>query len=225
MSVMGTENTDDRVRSGDPFRHLDEAIERCPALGSIRASIGAAFVTLDRAAIEGNTIFLCGNGGSASDAEHFAAELLKGFERRRALPAVERGRLSERLGSALEQGIAAIPLTGFVSARTAIANDTDGRLEFAQLAYTLMRRGDVLVGISTSGNSENIVLAAQAARARRGSVIALVGADGGALATAADLAVRVPASRTLEVQELHLPVYHTLALMLESSLMGRAASS
>lgn len=205
--------------------HLAELSERLPVLRPIAADIAAAFALLDATFDAGRQVLVCGNGGSAADAEHFAGELLKGFESKRPLA---RGYgLPDGLDAKLQRGLPVIPLTGFVSLRTAVANDCDGRLEFAQLVEALGRPGDVLVGLSTSGRSANICLAAQVAKGKAMRVLSLTGSGGssgagggGPLATLADVAVRVPAERTRLVQELHLPIYHTLCLMLESARFG-----
>ncbi|MFU8828353.1 MAG: SIS domain-containing protein, partial [Phycisphaerales bacterium] len=189
-------------------------------LGAIRAQVLSAFELLRDHLTAGGTIYLCGNGGSAADAEHWAGELVKGFESRRPLTPDEHSNLPTDLASRLQRGIRAVPLTGFMSLRTAVANDIAGEMEFAQLAWTFCTQRDVLVGISTSGNSRNVILAMQAARARGAKTLALVGSGGGTMADLADLAVRVPATRTLHVQEQHLPVYHCLSLMLEDHFFG-----
>lgn len=196
-------------------RHIDDLEVRHPSLASIREGVERAFEVLRGCVASGGTIYLCGNGGSAADAEHWAGELVKGFESRRPLNEAERDGLPSDLADRLQRGIRAVPLTGFVSLRTAVANDIAGEMEFAQLAWTFCGPGDVLVGISTSGNSRNVVLAMQAASARGARTMALVGHAGGRMAEIADCSVRVPASRTLHVQEQHLPVYHCLSLMLE----------
>lgn len=201
-------------------RHLDDLESRHPALASVREQVVAGFELLRECVASSGTIYLCGNGGSAADAEHWAGELVKGFESKRPLPAQERSGLVPELADRLQQGIRAVPLTGFVSLRTAVANDIAGDMEFAQLAWTFCKPGDVLVGISTSGNSKNVVLAMQAANARGAKTLALVGSGGGSMAEMADHAIRVPAKRTLHVQEQHLPVYHCLSLMLEDHFFG-----
>ncbi len=207
-------------RSPTVSRHVDDLEQRHPALASIRSQIERAFDVLRDCVASGGTIYLCGNGGSAADAEHWAGELIKGFESKRPLTSEERDGLAPDLADRLQRGIRAVPLTGFVSLRTAVANDVAGEMEFAQLAWTFCKPGDVLVGISTSGNSRNVVLAMQAASARGATALALVGHDGGAMAELAACAVRVPATRTLHVQEQHLPVYHCLSLMLEDHFFG-----
>lgn len=201
-------------------RHLDDLESRHPALASVREQVVAGFELLRECVASSGTIYLCGNGGSAADAEHWAGELVKGFESKRPLPAQERSGLVPELADRLQQGIRAVPLTGFVSLRTAVANDIAGEMEFAQLAWTFCTPGDVLVGISTSGNSRNVVLAMQAASGKGAKTLALVGAGGGSMAGIADHAIRVPAKRTLHVQEQHLPVYHCLSLMLEDHFFG-----
>lgn len=199
-------------------RHLDELIGRRPALGACRAEIVRAYELLLTMHADGGTLYLCGNGGSAADAEHWAGELMKSFELRRHGVGVEG--VSEPLRSKLEQGVRAVPLTGFVSLRTAVANDTGADVEFAQPVWVLAKPGDVVCGITTSGNSANVCLALEAGRARGAATLALTGAGGGRCAELADVCVAVPESRTLLVQELHLPVYHTLSLMLEAALFG-----
>ncbi len=200
--------------------HLDAAITRHPALETIRSDIESAFVLLHDTVTPDGTIYLCGNGGSASDAEHFTAELMKGFELVRPLTDDERAGISPAIADTLQRGIRAVPLTGFVSLRTAVANDLDAIVEFAQPLSVLGRSGDALIAISTSGNSKNIVAVAEVAKARGMAVLALTGTGGGELSRYADVLVAAPVSRTLEVQELHLPIYHTLSLMLEGALFG-----
>ena len=204
--------------------HLEDLEQRHPALAAVRGSVEEAFETLRECVGSGGTIYLCGNGGSAADAEHWAGELVKGFESKRPLTDDERsglsGDLAGDLADRLQRGIRAVPLTGFVSLRTAVANDVAGEMEFAQLAWTFCGPGDVLIGISTSGNSRNVLLAMQAAAAKGAKTMALVGNGGGTMGEIADCAVRVPATRTLHVQEQHLPVYHCLCLMLEDHFFG-----
>lgn len=200
--------------------HLAALIARRPELAPIRADIAAAnrlFVDCYRA---GGTALFCGNGGSAADSDHWAGELLKGFESRRPLPADQRAGLPPELAGKLQGGLPAIPLTGFPALRTAVANDIDPVLEFAQLVQAFGRPGWLFVGLSTSGNAGNVCAAAAVARACGMRVLGLTGAGGGRLAGLCDLCLRVPSARTCEVQELHLPIYHTLCLMLEDAMFG-----
>jgi D-sedoheptulose 7-phosphate isomerase len=195
--------------------HLDDLMRRLPQLASIAADITSAFALIERSYRAQGTLYLCGNGGSAADCEHWAGELLKGFESHRPLPADHK--LPPELSRLLQQALPAIPLTGFMGLRSAFANDVEPRADYAQLVWGLGRAGDVLVGISTSGNAQNVCLAAKAARAKGLSVLALTGAKGGQLALLADVVIKAPETRTLLVQELHLPIYHTLCLMLEDA--------
>lgn len=201
-------------------RHLEQLGQRHPALKECAADIQTAFEMIRDSFRQGGTLLICGNGGSAADAEHWAGELLKGFESKRPLSGEERQGLRPELAQQLQGAMRAIPLTGFLSLRTAYNNDVNPKLEFAQLVWALGRPGDVLVGISTSGNSESVLFAVETARAKGLKTIGLSGLTGGKLRAEADLCLRVPASRTLEVQEYHLPIYHVLCLMLEDEFFG-----
>lgn len=201
-----------RVEDSDALAAL---LAQHPELASCRSEIAAAFRALAACFRRGGRVYLCGNGGSAADCEHWAGELLKGFYSRRP-PRLRSGRLPVALRR-LQEGLPAIPLTGFPALRTAVANDIAGELEFAQLVWALGRPGDVLVALSTSGNARNVALAARAARARRMRIVGLTGARGGRLRRLARPCIRVPAERTHLIQELHLSVYHTLCLALETA--------
>lgn len=195
--------------------HLTALLARRPELSVCSGEIRAAYATLRTCFRNGGRIYLCGNGGSAADCEHWAGELLKGFYSKRPVRLSRRKSLPTELRG-LQGGLPAIPLTGFLSLRTAFANDVDPALEFAQLVWALGRPGDVLVGISTSGNARNVGLAARAARLRRMTVVGLSGANGGKLRRLADPCIRVPATQTHLIQEMHLAIYHTLCLALEA---------
>jgi D-sedoheptulose 7-phosphate isomerase len=175
----------------------------------------------------GGKLLVCGNGGSASDSEHMVADLMKGFVDARPLPVEERRRLSElagadgrELANILQGALPAIALGSNGALTTAVANDLSFDAVFAQQVYGLGRPGDVLLAISTTGISRNVVFAAYVARLREMGVIVLTGRDGGTLAQLADVAIRVPADRVYEIQEMHLPVYHALALALERAIFG-----
>jgi D-sedoheptulose 7-phosphate isomerase len=191
---------------------LDNLISRRPELASCRDSIQSAYDELVTCFTRGGRLYLCGNGGSASDAEHIAGELLKGFDRRRApkLPAEANPTLQH-----LQGGLPAIPLTGFPALRTAVANDMAGELEFAQLVYALGREGDVLLSLTCSGNARNVGLALETARIHKMRTIVLTGRTGGKARALADIAICAPADEVYLIQELHLPIYHTLCLALE----------
>ncbi len=169
-------------------------------------------------------MLVCGNGGSASDSEHLVADMMKGFLGRRPLAAEDRadleragGERGREIADGLQGGLAAVALGTEGALATAIANDMRFDLVFAQQVHVLGRAGDALVAISTSGNSANVVNAAHVARSRGMAVIALTGRDGGEIAEVADVAIRVPADRVFEIQELHMPVYHAVALALEQA--------
>lgn len=203
-------------------RFFEELADRQPELAPCAEPLIRA-ATLAAAAIEsGGKLLVCGNGGSAADALHIAGELGKGFISRRPLSA----RVKEKLKNAcpaispdmlekLQWGLPVVPLLGSDSLFTAVANDTDAELVFAQQLYALGMPGDVLFAISTSGNAKNVVAAAALARGMGISVIALSGLGGGRLGTLADVKILVPAIEPFRVQELHVPVYHAFCAALE----------
>jgi len=175
----------------------------------------------------GGTLFLCGNGGSFADAFHISAELMKSFKRKRPLPAYRRKWFKDLprgdiLAESLEEGLRVIVLGANHSLSSAVENDNPTRnMIFAQELYSLARQGDVLLGISTSGNAENIFYAAITAKALGLTVILLTGREGGKISEIADISVKAPAVETSRVQELHAIVYHALCEMLEASLCER----
>ena len=175
----------------------------------------------------GGKLIVCGNGGSAADAQHIAGELLKGFCEKRRLPPGERSALcalgedGERLAEGLQSPVPVISLHGETAFSTAWANDCDPALVYAQQTYALCREGDVFLGISTSGNAENVRLAAVAAKARGAFTAALTGAGGGLLGAVCDVTVAVPETETYKVQELHLPVYHAVCLCVEKEMFAK----
>lgn len=171
-----------------------------------------------------------GNGGSAADCEHISGELLKGFRLKRAIPAADADTLArlygdtgKKLATMLQRGLSAIPLCSMTSLSTAVANDTDAEMVYAQQVYAAGRPGDVLLGISTSGNAANVCSAARVAKAFGMRAVGLTGADGGALHTLCDVSIRVPAREVYRIQEYHLPVYHCLCAMLELEFFGAQA--
>lgn len=196
---------------------LHDLLARLPSLRACAEDISRGFELMQQSLLAGGKLLLCGNGGSAADAEHWAGELLKGFVHPRRLSEEAARDLPENLRNGLQWAIPAIPLTGFTSLSTAFANDINAELIFAQLVWGLGKSGDVLVALSTSGNSKNICHAAKAARARGLRVLALTGQSGGALRALSDICIGVPATFTPLVQEYHLPIYHCLSLMLEDA--------
>lgn len=165
-------------------------------------------------------LLVCGNGGSAADSQHIVGELMKGFMLERGLPIdvkdAFRSYGAEKLGASLQGALPAISLVSETALITAISNDCDGNTIFAQQVYGLMRKKDVLLCLSTSGNSENVVNAAITAKVKGGRVVSIVGANGGKLAEISDAVIKVPSTVTAEIQEYTLPIYHTLCAMLEA---------
>lgn len=203
----------------------EELLLRYPALSSCMADFDRAFEALLLCIRNDGKMLLAGNGGSAADSEHIAGEMMKSFLFYREIDkdfndSLESlyGEEGVKLARDLEGGIPAIPLTTMPAISTAFANDVNPKATFAQLVQTLGRRGDVFIGISTSGNSENILLALMAAKARGLVTITLTGEGGGKCAGLSDICIRVPETETFKVQELHLPVYHALCAMLEAEL-------
>ncbi len=205
--------------------HLEHLLQRHPRLISLRPKLEQAYQLLLHCFRSGHGILLCGNGGSAADADHWAGELMKGFESLRPLSSERSQGLDPQLAAQLQRGLPAIPLTGFPALRSAVANDMAPHLEYAQLVEALGQADWILVCISTSGNALNVCKAAEVARARGMQILSLTGAGGGALAQLSDCCLAVPCARTCEAQELHLPIYHCLCLMLEESLFVEPAHS
>ena len=201
---------------------LDNLVSRYTSLGACRDDIERAFDLLARCFSTDHKLLIGGNGGSAADSEHVVGELMKGFMKKRAIGTAAREKLrkscpdeAEYLGERLQGALPAISLTGSPALATAFSNDVDPAMSFAQQVFGLGRAGDALLAISTSGNSKNLIHAANVARAFGLSTVALTGEDGGRLAALANVAIRVPERATYRVQELHLPVYHALCAMLE----------
>jgi D-sedoheptulose 7-phosphate isomerase len=211
---------------------IGETVARHPLLRGCETDLRAALALLEATFARGGKLLLCGCGGSAADCDHITGELMKGFRLSRPLPADVRTAIGDvagaeagtRLSNGLQRGLPCISLTGSPALATAIANDMDPVLVFAQQTLVLGRPGDCLLGISTSGNAASVVAAFQVARALGLRTIAVTGREGGASAPLADVAVRVPADRTHEVQELHLPVYHALCLALEERFFGETVN-
>lgn len=197
---------------------IDELIMRYPALSVCKGDILAAFDVLSNSFASGGKLLVCGNGGSAADAEHIVGELVNKFKKRRPLPPKVAERLSPELSSRLMGALPAVSLVSMTGFLSAAANDIDWNVAFAQEVMGLACSGDILLAISTSGNSPNCVYAAQVAKAKGGVAIALTGASPSKLSQVCDISIRVPEAETFKIQELHLPVYHALCAMLEEEL-------
>lgn len=206
----------------EPMKYLEELVKRYPVLDAVKDDVRKAYELLEACYEQGGKLLIAGNGGSCADAEHIVGELMKGFVKRRevsdffaeCLRNADEVRGAE-LAKKLQGGLPAIALTGHAGLSTAYLNDVDGDLIFAQQTYGYGRPGDVLIGISTSGNAKNVMYAMTVAKALGMKTIGLTGKDGGALKREADVSVVVPETETFKIQELHLPVYHALCLMLE----------
>ena len=211
----------------NPLKHVDVLIERYPELKSQRENVILAYHILEESYSNGGKLLIAGNGGSAADAEHIVGELMKGVENPRKLKEVEveklkciNGELGEVLGAHLQGGLSAIALNGHFALSTAYMNDCEPLLCFAQQVNGYGREGDVFLGISTSGNSKNIIYAATVAKAKGMKVIGLTGAKDSKLSGIADVTIRSSQTRTYMIQEHHLPIYHCLCLMLEDRFFG-----
>ena len=207
-----------------PRELLEDLISRYPALNNCKDDIWMAYELLKRAYERGGKLLIAGNGGSAADAEHIVGELMKGFEKKRAIPETFAQRMTDvdeeiakKLVPHLQGALPAIALVNHVSLSTAFANDVNPVMGFAQQLYGYGRETDVFLAITTSGNSENVLYACAVAKAKGMKILALSGGDGGKVRKYADVLVTVPEKECYKIQELHLPIYHAWCLMLETA--------
>lgn len=208
-------------------KHLELLLERYPALRVCKSEIIKAYDILETSFTDGRKLLVCGNGGSASDSEHIVGELMKEFKLKRkvfakqaeAMQAIDL-ELGATLAQHLQGALPAITLTAHSSLTTAFMNDSEPVLVFAQQVNGYGKEGDSFLGISTSGNSMNVLYAAVTAKARGLKVIGLTGQRDSKLSRLADVCIRVPETETYKIQELHLPVYHCLCMMLEDHFFG-----
>ena len=208
-------------------KHVELLISRYPVLECCEDSIIRAYFMLEESYAAGHKLLVAGNGGSAADSEHIVGELMKGFKLARKLDEAISQKLineSEELGKTLAENLQgalpAIALDGHPALSTAYMNDCEPLLCFAQQVNGYGAEGDVFLGISTSGNSKNILYAAVTAHAKGMKVIGLTGAKDSKLDVLSDVCIKVPQTETYMIQELHLPVYHCLCLMLEDRFFG-----
>jgi D-sedoheptulose 7-phosphate isomerase len=206
---------------------IDDLINRHPRLEPVRIELGKAAETLITCYKKGGKVLVCGNGGSSSDSDHIVGELMKGFESTRPLEKALKKILSETggergkyLASNLQHALPAISLSAHSALITAVVNDIEGDLIFAQQVVGYGNPGDVLIALSTSGNAQNVRDAALTARAKGMTIIGITGEDGGKLRPLCDILINVNGTGTAHIQELHLPVYHTLSRMVENGLFG-----
>lgn len=211
------------MKSNDNFNFIENLVKRYPELSVCRPKIEKAVAAILDVYSSGGKILLCGNGGSAADCEHIAGELLKGFITKRTPESHELMGLTLALGSEncakkLQRGIPAIPLPSITGAVSAFANDVDPELVYAQLVFSLGKSSDLLVCLSTSGNSKNIVNAARVAKALGIKTLALTGESGGELKKICDITITAPECETYKIQEYHLPIYHAICAEAERIL-------
>ena len=215
-----------------PERHLmnyiDSLISRYPKLELIKEDVIKGYLIIEECYEKGGKLLVAGNGGSAADSEHIAGELMKRFKIPRPVDEGFANKLKQidkergvYLAENLERSLTAIPLVAHEALTTAYINDVDGKGVFGQQLLGYGREGDVFLGISTSGNSENIINAAVTAKALGIKIIALTGKNDSKISDIADVAVKVPETETYMVQELHLPIYHCWCLMLEDRFFGK----
>ena len=222
MKCMNKAVDNDRAQALTAMRK--ELIERYPRLENAMESIDLAAQMMVDTYERGGTVLVCGNGGSAADSEHIVGELMKGFMSLRPIDEAQREALSNGLDndilSKLQRGIPAISLPSQSAVISAYANDVDPELVYAQLVFGYGREQDMLIGLSTSGNSKNVVAAAKVAKAMGLGTLALTGARESRLSELCDVTVRAPETETFKVQELHLPIYHYLCAYVEKYLFG-----
>ena len=201
--------------------HLDLLIKQYPVLGECMGQVAEATELVIACFERGGKVLICGNGGSAADSGHISGELLKGFLLRRPVPQALRAALGDELADRLQCGLPAVDLTCNGAIISAAANDLGADVAYAQQVLALGRAGDVLLGISTSGNAANVANALAVARVMGMGSIALTGRAGGRAAGLADVAIRVPADETWRVQEYHLPLYHAVCAAVEAHFFAQ----
>lgn len=209
------------------MKHIDLLIERYPSLEPVKQELIDAYLIMEESYSKGGKLLVAGNGGSAADSEHIVGELMKGFKMPRKVTSEFADSLKsvdEELGTVLAENLQgalpAIALDGHSALTTAYMNDCEPLLCFAQQVNGFGKPEDVFLGISTSGNSKNILYAATVAKAKGMKVIGLTGAKDSKLMKYADVCVKATNTETYMIQELHLPIYHCWCLMLEDKFFG-----
>ena len=191
---------------------MQELLNRYPKLSECSEWIENALELIIETYKNGGKVLVCGNGGSAADSEHIVGELMKGFMKKRP---VNDKRIPEELRKSLQGGLPAISLPSQCAILSAFINDVDPEMMYAQLVYGYAKENDLLIGISTSGNSKNVVRAVEVAKCIGVKTLSLTGAKESKLSELSDVTIRVPETETYKVQELHLPVYHYLCAKTE----------
>lgn len=201
---------------------LNELLNRYPSLCDCKEEIEKAADAIITCYEKGGKVLLCGNGGSCADCEHIVGELMKGFLKKRPLDAIKKAEMKsncnlvdDELLSRLQGGLPAIAIPSITALNSAFCNDVDPELVYAQPLMSLAKENDILIGISTSGNSKNVFGAVKVAKALGIKVIGLTGKSGGKLKETADICICAPENETFKIQELHLPIYHYLCAAVE----------
>lgn len=211
----------------NPHKYLVQLIERRPDLSPVQKDLENAFSIILESQLSGGKLLIAGNGGSAADALHIEGELIKGFNQPRPIDPLQVKKLEAvhpvmgaHLGKLLQKPIRAQALTAATALMTAIINDTSSDVVFAQQVFGYGKANDIFLAITTSGNSRNVLYAAITARSMGIKTVALTGNSGGLIKELVDVVICAPGENTPQIQESHLPIYHTLCLMLEEALFS-----
>lgn len=202
---------------------LNELFNRYPELCDAEKSIVSAFEKLQKTFLNKGKLLVCGNGGSAADSDHIVGELVKGFKLKRELPSWMKEKFNEageHLANCLQMGLPTINLSAQTALISAISNDNGADMIFAQQVFVYGQKNDCLLGLSTSGNSKNIVAACKVANVLGINTIGMTGEKKCEMDEICDIVIKVPSSITFKIQEFHLPVYHALCAMLEEEFFG-----
>ena len=208
--------------------YLRDCLKSLPELETIKKELEQAFRVLVACFNAGGKLLICGNGGSAADADHIVGECMKKFNLRRTLSREDQAKIIESnsdskglLLSHLQRSLPAISLSAHGALMTAISNDESAEMIFAQQVFGYGKKGDVLIGLSTSGNSKNVIHALNVAQIFQLKTICITGESGGRMNTlSCDVIIRAPAQETFKVQQYHLAVYHCLCAMVEAEIFG-----
>lgn len=207
---------------------IEELFTEIPALEICREDVEKAFSIIKQCYLDKGKIMVCGNGGSAADSEHIVGELMKGFIIKREIPDGDKEMIriafpedADYLAENLQGSLPAISLVSQVSIMSAVINDIEADMAYAQQVYGYARKGDVLIGISTSGNAANVVNAVKIAKVFGVRTIGMTGMDGGKLKGLCDVTIKVPSQVTYKIQEYHLPVYHAICAAVEAEFFSK----
>ncbi len=207
------------------YKFLENLITRYPDLGCVKGDIEKTYLILEETYKNNGKVLVCGNGGSAADCEHIVGELMKGFLLPRRLTekdskVFEKYDNGDYISNGLQKGLPAISLVSQSGLMTAFLNDCSPDLVFAQQIYSYMNPNDMLIALSTSGNSANVLNGVITAKAKGGKCVALTGERDSKISALADCTIKLPSSETYIIQEYTLPVYHCICAMLEEEFFG-----